>query len=90
MKKYTRKQKKGYNYHHLRPRSRGGQSTDENMLFTKILKHNAYHRLFGNATPDQIIKMLKHFKEDMLLVFGTTSPEEAAEILIRLMQFKNK
>lgn len=83
-----RKQRRGYNYHHLKPRSRGGSSVDSNMLFIKIEKHNAWHRLFGNATPKQIRTMLKHFEEDFKLVFGNASFEEAAKIIERLLIIK--
>jgi len=83
-----RKQRKGYNYHHLKARSRGGIDSDSNMLFTKMKRHNSIHRLFGNATPDQIIKMLGHFEEDMQIVFGTTNFQEALAIFIRLLQTK--
>lgn len=83
-----RKLKKGYNYHHLRPRSQGGNSLDSNMLFIKIKKHNALHRLFGNFTPHQIDTMLKNFEEDFKLVFGNVSFLEAAEIYKRVIEMK--
>ena len=90
MKKNGRKQHKGYNYHHLKPRSRGGQSIDSNMCFLKIGRHAALHRLFGNSTPSQIIKMLKGFEWDMLILFGTTDTKEAAKMFERLMQMKER
>lgn len=83
-----RKQKMGYNYHHLKPRSQGGQSIDSNMLFIKIKKHNAIHRLFGNFTPKQIDTMLRNFEEDFKLVFGNVSFKEAADIYQRLIEMK--
>lgn len=78
----------GYNYHHLKPRSQGGQSIDSNMLFIKIKKHNAIHRLFGNFTPKQIDTMLRNFEEDFKLVFGNVSFKEAADIYQRLIEMK--
>lgn len=85
---YRKKQRKGYNYHHLRPRSQGGQTLDSNMLYIKIKKHNALHRLFGNFTPHQIDTMLRHFEEDFKLVFGDVSFNEAADIYQRLIEMK--
>lgn len=85
-----KRQRKGYNYHHLKPRSQGGQSTDSNMLFMKIKKHNALHRIFGNSTPKQIITMLTNFEEDFKLVFGNVSFKEAAEIYKRLLEIKQQ
>jgi|GEM_PF-5817335 len=86
MKKKNRQ--KGYNYHHLKPRSRGGTSIDSNMLFIKIRRHNAWHRLFGNSTPHQIETMLSHFEKDFKIVFGDVTFLEAVEILKRLMSMK--
>lgn len=83
-----KKQKKGYNYHHLKPRSRGGQSLDSNMCFLKREKHNAIHRIYGNATPRQILKMLKHFENDFKIIFGDVSFEEAYKIFERLIRMK--
>ena len=82
------KQKKGYNYHHLKPRSQGGSSLDSNMCFIKIKKHNALHRMFGNFTPKQIDTFLRNFEKDYALVFGNASYLEAAEIYQRLLQMK--
>lgn len=83
-----KKQAKGYNYHHLRPRSQGGQSLDSNMCFIKIKKHEALHRMFGNFTPRQIDLMLRNFEKDFKLVFGNVTFKEAAEIYQRLLEMK--
>jgi hypothetical protein len=83
-------QKTGYNYHHILARSRNGQSLDSNMCYIKIKKHNALHRIFGNATPKQTLKMLQHFEEDFKIVFGDVSFEEASKIFERLIQMKQK
>lgn len=83
-----RKQKKGYNYHHLKARQAGGQSIDSNMCFIKMDKHNALHRMFGNYTPKQIDTMLRNFEKDFKLVFGDVSFLEAAEIIQRLIRMK--
>lgn len=48
------------NYHHfLRPRSRGGKETVNNMLLIDIEKHEAWHRLWGNRTADEILALLE-------------------------------
>lgn len=83
-----KKQRKGYNYHHLKPRARGGQSLDSNLCYLKREKHNALHRIFGNATPNQILKMLKTFERDFKIVFGDVSFEEAFKIYERLIRMK--
>lgn len=80
--------RKGYNYHHIKPRSRGGQSLDSNMLFLKMDKHNALHRIFGNSSPKQILKMLKNFEEDFKTIFGDVSFEEAVKIFERMLRIK--
>lgn len=46
------------NHHHLRPRSRGGDSLDSNLLLIDTGKHDAWHFIFGNLTLDEIIKIL--------------------------------
>jgi excinuclease UvrABC helicase subunit UvrB len=85
---FKRRQRKGYNYHHVIPRYLGGQSTESNMLFLKMEKHCALHRMFGNASPKQIIKRLRSFEEDFKIVFGNVSFEEAAQIYERMLDMK--
>jgi len=55
-----------FNYHHLVPRSRGGQGVESNLLRMDISRHNAYHLLFGNLTLSEVIELLQriyHIKE---------------------------
>ena len=85
---FKRRQKKGYNYHHIKAKSIGGQSIDSNMLFLKIEKHCALHRMFGTCSPKQILKRLKSFEEDFKIVFGDVSFEEAAKIYERMLNIK--
>ena len=82
------RQRVGYNYHHIIPRSRNGQNTDENMLFLKMEKHHALHRIFGNMTPTQIVNTLKNFERDFEIVFGKVSFIEASKIFERLLKIK--
>ena len=86
--KTHKRNRSGYNNHHLRPRSKGGSSSDENLCFLKIKKHAALHRLFFNLTPEQTIAFLLYFEQNMKVVFGTTDPKEALRIYLRLLQFK--
>jgi hypothetical protein len=55
--------RKGQNRHHLTPKSRGGQSTDSNLLWIKIERHQYWHKVFGNLTLDEVIKLLQKLKE---------------------------
>lgn len=51
------------NQHHLKPRSRGGQSIESNLLHLDIRRHEAYHLLFKNLTLDEIIALLIRVKQ---------------------------
>lgn len=44
--------------HHVRPRSQGGKWQKINIVKVPQGKHNAYHYLFGNRTPEQIMEYL--------------------------------
>ena len=44
--------------HHIIPRSRGGKDSLENIAIVNAKKHNAYHELFYNKTPDEIVEFL--------------------------------
>ena len=56
-----RRQKK-YSQHHIIPRSRGGVTTLGNTVMLTRSEHEAYHTLFANKNPDEIIDYLvRHF-----------------------------
>lgn len=61
--------KKGRNRHHCKPKSRGGNTRKENMLFIKKYRHEIIHKAFGNLTLYEIIILLlrtsraKHYEE---------------------------
>lgn len=57
-KKHHRKHRRDRNYHHLRPRSRGGSNMDSNLLLIKIERHRMLHLIFGNRTLEEIIAVL--------------------------------
>ena len=46
------------NKHHILPSSRGGTNALENLALIQEEKHQAYHYLFENKTPDEIINDL--------------------------------
>lgn len=49
-----RKKKLHFDWHHRKPRSLGGDSSDRNMSHVSVSKHQAWHNLFKNFNPDQI------------------------------------
>ena len=44
--------------HHIIPRSRGGDNSLENISRVHIKKHQAYHTMFDNRTPTEIVENL--------------------------------
>lgn len=44
--------------HHIIPRSRGGKGGPENICIVPCGKHEAYHYMFRNMTPDEILEEL--------------------------------
>jgi hypothetical protein len=56
--KTKRKHYKGRNYHHLRPKSKGGSSTTSNLLLIDIERHRAWHEIFGLKTLPEVINLL--------------------------------
>lgn len=57
-----KEKRNGQNRHHLKPKSRGGQSTESNLLWIQIEKHKAWHTLFGNKTLKEVIALLERLK----------------------------
>ena len=55
-----RETRKFYNRHHRKPKSLGGDGSGENMINVSIVKHQAWHVLFGNSTPEQIVRLLNN------------------------------
>jgi len=56
MAKKTHPQK---NDHHILPKSRGGEKNKLNLKRTPFNYHTAYHVLFDNLTPEEIIRYLQ-------------------------------
>lgn len=83
------------NYHHLRPKSRGGLKIMSNMLHIKVCRHNAWHRMFHCLTLNEVIRHLKkcsyeNFKKttDWCIVFGNKEPLDVIELLERVKKAK--
>ncbi len=50
----------GQNRHHfLLPKSRGGDNSLNNLLWINIEKHEAWHRIFKNATAEEVLNLLE-------------------------------
>ena len=54
---------KGQNRHHLTPKSRGGKSTEANLIWIRIDRHRFWHAIFGNMTLDEVINLLIRLRE---------------------------
>jgi len=52
------KRNKHNSKHHVIPRSRGGDSSLENITELNVRDHRDYHALFVNKTPDEIVEHL--------------------------------
>ena len=44
--------------HHRLPRSKGGSNSNSNISLVRKDLHVAYHKLFGNATPEEVAEIL--------------------------------
>lgn len=87
--------KPGESKHHCVPRSRGGRSEPNNLRWTKNVQHVAWHVLFANMIPDEVIALLRiKTKADIVgqdqqrvwawqQVFGET---QACEAAIKIVQ----
>lgn len=53
-----RKHLKNRNYHHMKPRSKGGPTIDQNLLLIDKTKHFLIHKIFNNATLAEILIIL--------------------------------
>lgn len=53
-----RKKIRHWDWHHRKPRSLFGDSSDRNMSHVSISKHRAWHTLFSNFTPETIARII--------------------------------
>jgi alpha-glucosidase (family GH31 glycosyl hydrolase) len=49
---------KGMNCHHVNPRSISKDDSEQNTVYIDARRHEVYHWLFRNKTPDEIINYL--------------------------------
>ena len=54
----SRKRRDRPTRHHVIPSSKGGSNREENICWVSNEKHQLYHRMFGNMTPDEILEDL--------------------------------
>lgn len=47
-----------FDWHHRKPRSLGGKDVERNVSHVSVAKHRAWHTLFRNYTPEQIVKIV--------------------------------
>ncbi len=57
--KREHKTKRGQNWHHLLNVCMGGETTLQNLLRIDITKHRAWHELWDNLSPQEVIEVLK-------------------------------
>lgn len=79
--------------HHMTPKSRGGTTALYNILVLKEERHNALHRVFGVLTWHEIevalrLKKILCNKDDWMLLFGSKTQHEAAELVERIARMK--
>jgi hypothetical protein len=53
-KRYGTKSHDRESRHHRHPRSRGGTSHPGNISYVPVIKHQLWHEMFGNMTPEEI------------------------------------
>ena len=54
----SRRMEKRTNLHHCVPKSRNGKTNSSNLIRKEVKKHEAYHTLFDNATPEEAIAIV--------------------------------
>lgn len=90
--------------HHLISRSKGGESLGSNLLRIDVYRHDAWHLLFGNKTINEIVNLLKDFKDyrefmrtidhyhkhrAYQLLLGKRTIEEVIVLMLRIKSIKN-
>lgn len=48
----------GYDKHHRKPKSRGGNNHPSNISIVRANQHRAWHVLFGNMMPNEIAQII--------------------------------
>jgi hypothetical protein len=83
--------------HHIWPLSRGGTDKPQNIIVVSTVKHRAYHILFSNKLPTEILQELRaiydrtscdsSLKDCWRIVFGDIGPTRATEALFEKWGF---
>ncbi len=47
-----------FNEHHIKPKCKGGDSSEKNLIRMDINRHDAFHLLFGNRTFEGAARLL--------------------------------
>lgn len=79
--------------HHRKPRSKQGTNDDRNISLVFWKKHEAYHLLFGNKSPEEVAKILTETWIDpdfVLLAIHREKGISLAEISQIVKPSKNK
>lgn len=82
-KRNGRKKHLHQNRHHLLNKCRGGGSSMENILWLDVEKHAAWHKLFKNSPPEDIVAKLRYAAntiERMMSLKGYTPQELEKEV----------
>ena len=79
----------GYNWHHRLPKISGGSGklSSGNMIEVDVLKHRAYHLLFGTKDPEQVAAILTKIwidPEYEMVAVKKDKPQECNRVLRRL------
>jgi hypothetical protein len=73
------------NISHIRPKSRGGDSSPKNITLLCVDCHTEYHKNFSNMTPDEVIAFLvKYYWNDQWLWVHLAMKKHEHEV--RLLQ----
>jgi len=62
----NRRDRRRLTNHHCVPRSRNGPDTLINIRLKGVREHYAWHQLFRNSTPEEIIELIRKFGKDGL------------------------
>ena len=80
------------NRHHRRPRSQKGSGAPRNISRVSVLKHIAWHDLFGNMTAEEIVEEINRVWLDpdffMVLVPKDAPTYEACKSFMKMMERK--
>lgn len=88
-----------HDYHHIRPKSRGGDSHISNLLYMRIKRHRTLHKMFGYQTLRMIFLTIKETNHRLIMsdadnlanwldLFGDKTNGEVLALLERVIRAK--